>query len=88
MQDLDTYSRLVGSIYDRVGRPELWSALLEDVTGFVGGRVGQLAIFSLDGKRKPTWAVSGFDRTAYRTFLYRHATEDPRLPYILSNQAG
>ncbi|WP_298951600.1 helix-turn-helix transcriptional regulator [uncultured Methylobacterium sp.] len=86
MQDLDTYSRLVGSIYDRVGQPEQWSALLEDVTGFVGGRVGQLAIFSLDGKRKPTWAVSGFDRTAYRTFLYRHATEDPRLPYILSNQ--
>lgn len=86
MQDLEAYSHLVGSIYDRVGQPEEWSALLEDLTDFVGGRVGQLAVFSLDGSRKPMWAVSGFDRSAYRTFLYRHATEDPRLPYILSNQ--
>jgi DNA-binding CsgD family transcriptional regulator/PAS domain-containing protein len=86
MQDLETYSRLVGSIYDRVGQPEEWSSLLEDLTEFVGGRVGQLAVFSLDGSRKPMWAVSGFDRSQYRTFLYRHATEDPRLPYILSNQ--
>ena len=86
MEELETYSHLVGSIYDRVGQPEEWSALLEDLVGFVGGRVGQLAVFSLDGSRKPMWAVSGFDRTQYRTFLYRHATEDPRLPYILSNQ--
>ena len=86
MQDLEAYSHLVGSIYDRVGQPEEWSALLEDLTDFVGGRVGQLAVFSLDGKRKPMWAVSGFERSRYREFLYRHATEDPRLPYILSNQ--
>jgi len=86
MQDVEAYSHLVGSIYDRVGQPEEWSALLEDLTNFVGGRVGQLAVFSLDGSRKPMWAVSGFDRSQYRTFLYRHATEDPRLPYILSNQ--
>ena len=86
MEELEVYSRLVGSIYDRVGQPEEWPALLEDLTGFVGGRVGQLAVFSLDGTRKPMWAVSGFDRSQYRTFLYRHATEDPRLPYILSNQ--
>jgi DNA-binding CsgD family transcriptional regulator/PAS domain-containing protein len=86
MEELEVYSRLVGSIYDRVGQPDEWPALLEDITGFVGGRVGQLAVFSLDGTRKPMWAVSGFDRSQYRTFLYRHATEDPRLPYILSNQ--
>ena len=86
MQELEVYSRLVGSIYDRTGQPEEWPALLEDLTSFVGGRVGQLAVFSLDGTRKPMWAVSGFDRSQYRTFLYRHATEDPRLPYILSNQ--
>ncbi|PJI53102.1 LuxR family transcriptional regulator, partial [Methylobacterium radiotolerans] len=86
MQDLEAYSVLVGSIYDRVGQPEEWSALLEDLTDFVGGRVGQLAVFSLDGNRKPLWAVSGFERARYREFLYRHATEDPRLPYILSNQ--
>lgn len=86
MEELEVYSRLVGSIYDRVGQPEEWPALLEDLTSFVGGRVGQLAVFSLDGTRKPMWAVSGFDRSQYRTFLYRHATEDPRLPYILSNQ--
>ncbi|MEH3062415.1 MAG: helix-turn-helix transcriptional regulator [Methylobacterium radiotolerans] len=86
MQDLEAYSVLVGSIYDRVGQPEEWSALLEDLTDFVGGRVGQLAVFSLDGNRKPLWAVSGFERSRYREFLYRHATEDPRLPYILSNQ--
>lgn len=86
MEELETYSYLIGSIYDRVGQPEEWSSLLEDLVGFVGGRVGQLAVFSLDGTRKPMWAVSGFDRSRYRTFLYRHATEDPRLPYILSNQ--
>jgi DNA-binding CsgD family transcriptional regulator len=86
MQDLHAYSALVGSIYDRVGQPEEWATLLGDLTDFVGGRVGQLAVFSLDGTRKPMWAVSGFDRSEYRTFLYRHATEDPRLPYILSNQ--
>ena len=86
MQEMEAYSHLVGSIYDRVGQPEEWPALLEDLMGFVGGRVGQLAVFSLDGTRKPMWAVSGFDRSQYRTFLYRHATEDPRLPYILSNQ--
>lgn len=86
MQDVEAYSHLVGSIYDRVGQPEEWSALLGDLTNFVGWRVGQLAVFSLDGSLKPMWAVSGFDRTQYRTFLYRHATEDPRLPYILSNQ--
>jgi DNA-binding CsgD family transcriptional regulator len=86
MEELEVYSRLIGSIYDRVGQPDEWPELLEDLTGFVGGRVGQLAVFSLDGTRKPMWAVSGFDRTQYRTFLYRHATEDPRLPYILSNQ--
>jgi hypothetical protein len=53
MEELEVYSRLVGSIYDRVGQPDEWPALLEDITGFVGGRVGQLAVFSLDGTRKP-----------------------------------
>lgn len=85
MGDLDQYSRLIGDVYELSGDPQQWGILLEGVTRFVDGRVGQLAVFSLKQQRKPTWRVWGHDPQDYKTFLYRHATEDPRLSYILSN---
>jgi len=85
MGDLDQYSRLIGDVYELSGDPQQWGILLEGVTRFIDGRVGQLAVFSLKQQRKPTWRVWGHDHNAYKTFLYRHATEDPRLSYILSN---
>lgn len=85
MGDLDQYSRLIGDVYDLSGDPQQWGILLEGVTRFIDGRVGQLAVFSLKQQMKPTWRVWGHDHNDYKTFLYRHATEDPRLSYILSN---
>jgi DNA-binding CsgD family transcriptional regulator len=85
MGDLEGYSGLLTGIYEHTAFPERWPDLLEMLTAFVGGRVGQLAVFSLEADTRPTWAVSGYDRNAYRTFLYRHAEEDPRLSYILAN---
>lgn len=83
--DLDQYSRLIADIYALSGTPSEWGLLLEGVTRFIEGRVGQLAIFSLKQQTRPTWRVWGHDFQEYRTFFYRHATEDPRLSYILSN---
>lgn len=83
--DLDLYSRLVADIYSLAGTPSEWGLLLEGVTRFIDGRVGQLAIFSLKQQTRPTWRVWGHDFEQYRTFFYRHASEDPRLSYILSN---
>lgn len=85
MGELDHYSRLIGDVYELSGDPSQWGILLEGVTRFVDGRVGQLAVFSLKQQTRPTWRVWGHDHNAYKTFLYRHATEDPRLSYILSN---
>lgn len=85
MSDLEQYSRLIADVYSLAGNPEEWGLLLEGVTRFIDGRVGQLAIFSLKENRRPTWRVWGHDYNDYKTFLYRHATEDPRLSYILSN---
>ncbi|MFS8036886.1 helix-turn-helix transcriptional regulator [Xanthobacter sp. AM11] len=85
MGEIDHYSRLIGDVYELSGDPQQWGILLEGVTRFIDGRVGQLAVFSLKQQRKPTWRVWGHDPQAYKTFLYRHATEDPRLSYILSN---
>ncbi len=85
MGELDHYSRLVGDVYELSGDPRQWGILLEGVTRFIDGRVGQLAVFSLKQQTKPTWRVWGHDHNDYKTFLYRHATEDPRLSYILSN---
>ena len=85
MGDLEQYSRLLNDVYECSVDPEQWGILLEGVTRFIDGRVGQLAVFSLKQQRKPTWRVWGHDHLQYRTFLYRHATEDPRLSYILSN---
>lgn len=85
MGDLDQYSRLLNDVYECSVDPEQWGILLEGVTRFIDGRVGQLAVFSLKRQAKPTWRVWGHDHQQYRTFLYRHATEDPRLSYILSN---
>ncbi|MEP9349908.1 PAS domain-containing protein [Xanthobacter sp. KR7-225] len=85
MSDLDEYSRLLNDVYEYSVDPAQWGIVLESVTRFIDGRVGQLAVFSLKQQRKPTWRVWGHDPMAYRTFLYRHATEDPRLSYILSN---
>lgn len=85
MGELDHYSRLIADVYELSGDPQQWGILLEGVTRFIDGRVGQLAVFSLKQPRRPTWRVWGHDHNAYKTFLYRHATEDPRLSYILSN---
>jgi DNA-binding CsgD family transcriptional regulator len=85
MSDLELFDALLSEIYERTGTPAEWPELLARLTAFIGGRVGQLAVFSLDGLQRPTWAVSGYDREQYRSFLYRHATEDPRLNYILAN---
>ena len=86
MVGLEDYSGLVVDIYDQSGTPDQWQDLLTKLTGFIGGRVGQLAVFSEDGRRAPHWAVAGHDPDEYRIFLRRHAKEDPRLPYILANQ--
>jgi DNA-binding CsgD family transcriptional regulator len=85
MGELEQYSILLGEIYDLTGNPAQWPSLLERLTAFVGGRVGQLAVFNLKARQRPTWAVSGHDRSSYRAFFYRHAKEDPRLDYILAN---
>lgn len=85
MQDFERYSALVTEIYDLVGEHGSWSRLLEDIVPFVGGRVGQLAVFSVDEVSRPTWAVAGQPRETYRNFIYRHAREDLRLPFILAN---
>lgn len=85
MQDVARYSALVTEIYDLAGEHGSWSRLLDDILPFVGARVGQLAVFSVDEPRRPTWAVAGQPRDSYRTFIYRHAREDLRLPFILAN---
>lgn len=85
MQDFERYSALVAEIYELVGEHGRWEALLSDIVPFVGGRVGQLAVFSVEQLRRPTWAVAGCAREIYRDFIYRHASEDPRLPFILAN---
>lgn len=85
MGELDQYSRLIADVYELSGDPQQWGIVLEGVTRFIDGRVGQLAVYSLKQPRKPTWRVWGHDHEAYKTFFYRHATEDPRLSYILSN---
>ncbi len=85
MSDLESYSHLLGAVYESAIDPEQWPGLLDQVTRFVGGRVGQLSVFSLERDFKPTWAVSGMERDRYKTYFYRHATEDPRLPYILGS---
>lgn len=85
MDDLDHYSRLIHDVYELSGDPDNWGLLLEGITRFINGRVTQLAVFSLKDNMRPTWRVWGHDHEGYRTFIYRHATEDPRLSYILSN---
>lgn len=85
MQDFARFSALVTEIYELVGEHGNWSTLLEDILPFVGGRVGQLAVFSVEDVRRPTWAVAGQPRETYRNFIYRHAREDMRLPFILAN---
>jgi DNA-binding CsgD family transcriptional regulator/PAS domain-containing protein len=85
MDDVGRFSALVTKVYELVGEHGRWGALLEDIAQFVGGRVGQLAVFSVDEVSRPTWAVAGQPREIHRNFIYRHAREDPRLPYILAN---
>ncbi|RXF73035.1 helix-turn-helix transcriptional regulator [Hansschlegelia zhihuaiae] len=86
MQDLETYSALVADIYELSGEHRRWETLLARIAPFVGGRVAQLAVFSVDAPLQPAWAVTGMPRDAYRNFIYRHASEDLRLPFILANQ--
>ncbi|MDQ0505922.1 helix-turn-helix transcriptional regulator [Xanthobacter agilis] len=85
MDDLERYSRLIQNVYELSGDPDQWALLLADITDFLDGRVTQLAVYSLKPDRRPTWRVFGHDHQDYRTFIARHATEDPRLSYILSN---
>ncbi|MFG1477122.1 PAS domain-containing protein [Xanthobacter sp. V4C-4] len=85
MDDLEQYSRLIQNVYELSGDPDQWGLLLEHITRFINGRVTQLAVYSLQPDRRPTWRVYGHDHQDYRTFIIRHATEDPRLSYILSN---
>lgn len=85
MNELDQYSRLIHSVYELCGDPDQWGLLLEEITRFIDGRVTQLAVYSITESRRPTWRVFGHNHEEYRTFIYRHATEDPRLSYILSN---
>jgi DNA-binding CsgD family transcriptional regulator/PAS domain-containing protein len=86
MHDLETYSALVADIYELSGEHRRWETLLARIAPFVGGRVAQLAVFSVDMPRQPAWAVTGMARDDYRDFIYRHASEDLRLPFILANQ--
>lgn len=66
MGELDHYSRLVGDVYELSGDPRQWGILLEGVTRFIDGRVGQLAVFSLKQQTKPTWRVWGHDHNDYK----------------------
>lgn len=85
VDDFERFSALVSHIYELTGEQLRWSELLAGVADFVGARVAQLAVFSVDEEVRPSWAVAGCPRELYRNFIYRHAQEDLRLPYILGN---
>jgi DNA-binding CsgD family transcriptional regulator len=46
MQDMDTFSSLIGNIYDAVSKPDLWTPTLHKIKDYIGGC--GLALFSCD----------------------------------------
>ena len=79
---------IVGSIYDAVLKPELWNAVLEKATGFVGG-VGA-SIFRQDVIRKVgnayyTW---GMDPDFEQLYFEKYIHHNPLLPAMLTVDVG
>ena len=79
---------LVGLIYDAVLRPDLWNAVLEKASGFVGG-VGA-SIFRQDVIRKVgnayyTW---GMDLEYEKLYFQKYIHINPLLPAMLTVDVG
>ncbi len=79
---------LVGLIYDAVLKPDLWNAVLEKTSGFVGGMGA--SIFRQDVIRKVgnayyTW---GMDRDYEKLYFKKYIHINPLLPAMLTVEIG
>jgi DNA-binding CsgD family transcriptional regulator len=83
--DDQSFSRLIGQIYECCATTEAWPEAIAAVGAFVGGEKGHFLVFAEKGRIEPLHSVvGGVDPSSGHEYDTHYAARDPRMPTFIS----
>jgi DNA-binding CsgD family transcriptional regulator len=88
MHESERLSALIGDVYDAALDPTLWTKVLEDTAGFVGGSAAMLFWKDLASRRGQGFYHFGIDPTYVRSYFDKYIKFDPATSCQLFARVG